>query len=125
MKISDGVDHDKENQKYSTSGGSTSVVRNLEILRREYRGTDLVHDAQDQVAASIPVRPNVDQENSWRIAEGSSPEISALPLPTTPMTASGRNFFNDIKWIMSISAAASFPAKVNMANCVGTLRQQI
>jgi len=63
MKISDGVDHDKENQKYSTSGGSTSVVRNLEILRRKYRGTDLEDDAQDQVVASIHIRPNVHQKN--------------------------------------------------------------
>ena len=102
MKMSDGVDHENENQAYSTSGESTSVVGNLEFLRREYRGTDLVDDAQDQSAASISMRPNDHQENSWLIVEGSSPDHFGLATADDADDWVGKVFFNDITWMSHV-----------------------
>ena len=54
----------KKDQENGTSCKPRSVFRDLEILRRENRGTDIIDDAENQIVASIHVRSNVHQENS-------------------------------------------------------------
>ena len=84
------------------AGESTSVVGNLEFLSREYRGADLEEDAQDRVAASICIRPNVHQENSWRIVRGSSPDHFGLATANDADDSVGKVFFNDIRWMSHV-----------------------
>ena len=47
VQIPDGMHHNERDQENGTSCKPRSVIRDLEILRRENRGTDLIDDAEN------------------------------------------------------------------------------
>ena len=59
-----GVHHDEKDHDKGTSCKPCSASRDLEILRRENRGTDLKDYNKVQTVASIHVQPNCNQEDS-------------------------------------------------------------
>ena len=70
------MQHNEKDQENGTSCKPRSVFRDLEILRRENRGTDLMDDAENRTVASIHVRSKVQQEESWRVVESLHPPVS-------------------------------------------------
>ena len=76
MQIPDGMHRNEKDEENSTLCKPRSVIRDLGILRRENRGTDLENDAENQIAAGIHVRSKVQQEDSWRVVDSLHPPVS-------------------------------------------------
>ena len=76
------MQHNEKDQENGTSCKPRSVFRDLEILRRENRGTDLIDDAENQIVASI----TYERTFTKRTPGVSSPhiEVGLLISPSEP-----------------------------------------